>query len=221
MSFTAFALSVAAVWLAIGVIVSIGMRRRGHAFFTWWYLGAILGPLSLPLAIDAIARERRIAATRGSVAFKASGGVAVLAGIDGSAASLAAAHAGVALLGDRVDRFTLATVVDYEAASGVPADRRAQAEAELVHAAESLTGVTSERVILVGTPADALAIAAREGGFDLLVVGSRGRGASRALLGSVASQLARGIGMPVLLGDAPDIRESANSAGRDDGSALS
>jgi nucleotide-binding universal stress UspA family protein len=221
MSFTAFALSVAAVWLAIGIIVSIGMRRRGHAFFTWWYLGAILGPLSLTLAIDAIVRERRLAATTDPVASKQAGGVAVLVGIDGSAASLAAARAAVALLGSRVDRFTLAAVVDYEAASGVPADRRAQAEAALVHAAESLTGVPSERVILVGAPADALAFAAREGGFDLLVVGSRGRGASRALLGSVASQLARGIGIPVLLGDAPDLRESANSAGRHGGSALS
>jgi hypothetical protein len=34
MSFTVLALWVAVVWLAIGVMVSIGMRRRGHAFFT-------------------------------------------------------------------------------------------------------------------------------------------------------------------------------------------
>ena len=115
MSFTTFALSVALVWLAIGIIVFIWMRRRGHAFFTWWYLGAILGPLSLPFAFDAV----------------------------------------------------------------------------------------------VG-----------EAGFDLLVVGSRGSGASRALLDRVASHLARGVGVPVLLGDAPDVPGSNHSARRDDGSTV-
>lgn len=220
MSFTAFALLVAAVWLAIGIVVSIGMRRRGHAFFTWWYLGAMLGPLALPLALDAIFRGRRLAVTMVSAPSTHAGGVAVLVGIDGSAASLATAHAAVALLGDRVDRFTLAAVVDYDAVSGGRADRRSHAEGELAHAAAALSGVPTERVILVGAPAEALASAARDGGFDLLVVGSRGRGASRALLGSVASHLARGIGVPVLLGDAPDVRGLKRSAGRDDGSTV-
>jgi hypothetical protein len=110
MSFAAIALSIAAVWLAIGMVVSIGMRRRGHAFFTWWYVGAVLGPLALPLAIDAVYREQRPAVTTESAASTQADGVAVLAGIDGSAASLAAIHAAVALLGDRVDRFTLAAV---------------------------------------------------------------------------------------------------------------
>ncbi len=219
MSFTVFALSVAAVWLATGIVVSILMRRRGHAFFTWWYLGAVLGPLALPLAIDAVFRERSLAARTISATPGRADGVAVLIGIDGSAASLAAAHAAVALLGDRVDRLMLAAVLDYDAASGGPADGRAQSESELAHAAEALSGVPSERVILVGAPAAALASAAREGGFDLLVVGSRGRGASRAVLGSVASHLARGVGIPVLLGDAPDHSGSKHPVARDAGSA--
>jgi nucleotide-binding universal stress UspA family protein len=191
-----------------------------ESFFTWWYVGAVLGPLALPLAIDAVYREQRPAVTTVSAASTHAGGVAVLAGIDGSAASLAAIHAAVALLGDRINRVALAAVVDYEAASGVPADRRVQAEGELARAAESLSGVASERVILVGAPGDALAIAARQGGFDLLVVGSRGRGASRALLGSVASHLARGIGIPVLLGDDADVGGSQPSARHADGSAM-
>jgi hypothetical protein len=48
--------------------------------------------------------------TTESAASTQADGVALLAGIDGSAASLAAIHAAVALLGDRVDRFTLAAV---------------------------------------------------------------------------------------------------------------
>jgi nucleotide-binding universal stress UspA family protein len=220
MSFTEFALSAALGWLAIGIIVSIGMRRRGHAFFTWWYLGAVLGPLAVPLAIDAIFRERSLAVTAVSAPSKHAGGVDVLAGIDGSATSLAAAHAAVALLGERVNRVTLAAVVDYDAVSGGAADRRAQAEGDLAHAAETLSGLRSEQVILVGAAADALARAARGGGYDLLVVGSRGRGASRALLGSVASHLARGVGIPVLLGDDADVGGSRHTAGRDDGSTV-
>jgi hypothetical protein len=81
-----------------------------ESFFTWWYVGAVLGPLALPLAIDAVYREQRPAVTTESAASTQADGVAVLAGIDGSAASLAAIHAAVALLGDRVDRFTLAAV---------------------------------------------------------------------------------------------------------------
>jgi len=50
-----------------------------------------------------------------------------------------------------------------------------------------------------GSPADALGRLAEEGGYDLLAIGARGRGASKALLGSVATRLARGTGVPVFI----------------------
>ena len=45
-------------------------------------------------------------------------------------------------------------------------------------------------IILSGRPADALTEFALRDGYELLVVGRRGRGASKAILGSTAAQLA-------------------------------
>jgi len=54
-------------------------------------------------------------------------------------------------------------------------------------------------VILAGRPADALARYAAENGFEVLVVGRRGHGAGKALLGSTAVSLSRQAGVPVLI----------------------
>jgi nucleotide-binding universal stress UspA family protein len=207
MSFTAFALILVAIWCAVGLSVSAWMRRRGHAFFTWSYVGVVLGPFVIPLAIDAIARERRDAVTT-IPALPTTDRVAVLVGFDGSTESLAAARAAATLLGNRIGRFTFATVLDYDSGSSEQQDR---ARHEISMAMHALPVPASEPVLLVGSPAPVLADAAHAGGFDLLVVGSRGRGASRALLGSVASRLARGAGMPVLIGGA-STTEAAEAA---------
>lgn len=44
-------------------------------------------------------------------------------------------------------------------------------------------------MVLAGKPADALARHAADGHFDVLAVGWRGRGASKLVMGSVATQL--------------------------------
>jgi nucleotide-binding universal stress UspA family protein len=54
-------------------------------------------------------------------------------------------------------------------------------------------------VLLVGQPAAALMKHAAEEGYELLVVGRRGHGASKALLGSTAMRLAHAAGVPVLV----------------------
>ena len=50
MSPTAFLVSVSIVWLAIGVISSIVLGRRGHDPFRWGLFGAVFGPLVIPMA---------------------------------------------------------------------------------------------------------------------------------------------------------------------------
>jgi nucleotide-binding universal stress UspA family protein len=52
---------------------------------------------------------------------------------------------------------------------------------------------------LAGRPANALAQYARDGSYDVIVVAPRGKGASRVLFGSVASHLARGVGVPLVI----------------------
>ena len=206
MSATVLLLTALVVWCAIGIVISIWMRRRGHALFMWAYLGAVLGPLVIPLALDAIASERRAATGDLHPPVADGTGVGVLAGIDGSPESIAAAQAAVDLLGDRIGRLTLAAVIDYDSAgSGSPESRRA-AEAHLDTAARAIGFHQVERAILVGSPAAALEQAAREGEFGLLAVGPRGRGASVAVLGSVASRLASGADVPILIGESPAAR---------------
>jgi nucleotide-binding universal stress UspA family protein len=54
-------------------------------------------------------------------------------------------------------------------------------------------------VFLVGQPAKALMKHAAEDGYEVLVAGRRGHGASNVLLGSTAPRLAEGAGIPVLI----------------------
>jgi nucleotide-binding universal stress UspA family protein len=56
-----------------------------------------------------------------------------------------------------------------------------------------------DSVMLAGKPADALAAHAADGQFDVLAVGSRGRGASKLVMGSVATRLSSGSATPVLI----------------------
>jgi nucleotide-binding universal stress UspA family protein len=198
-------------WCAIGIVVSIWMRRRGHALFMWAYLGAVLGPLVVPLALDAIARERSESVTDVGVLPPEPGKVNVLVGIDGSEESFAAARSVVALLDQRSGRLTLAAVIDFDSADG-PSEARRAAVRHLSDVATDISLDRAEQAILVGVPADALEHASRDGGFDLLVVGRRGRGASRALLGSVAVRLASSADVSVLIGRRPMDRPASHLA---------
>jgi nucleotide-binding universal stress UspA family protein len=89
--------------------------------------------------------------------------------------------------------------VDYDIALGSRlAEESGRAKDDLVRTANA-TGLRPETVLLSGRPADVLRKHAVEDGYEVIVVGRRGHGASRVLLGSVASELARGGDVPVLI----------------------
>lgn len=68
-----------------------------------------------------------------------------------------------------------------------------------------VTAVTSE--VLSGVPFVEIVRHAREGGFDLIVIGTHGRtGVAHALLGSVAEKVVRKAHCPVLTARLPDQR---------------
>lgn len=193
----------AAAWALIGVTASIVMGRRGHNSFTWLLLGAVLGPLAVPLGVRAVRDERRdprVKARPLREGAPGSGTVDVLVGIDGSVQSAAALRAGLDLFSERIGRLTLASVIDYDSAiSGRPWDTEQLATEKLERSAASVNAVQPATVLLVGYPASALMRHAVEEGYEVLVIGRRGHGASKALLGSTAMRLSQEAGIPVLI----------------------
>jgi nucleotide-binding universal stress UspA family protein len=181
-----------AVALSIGITLAVLMGRRGHNAFEWFLVGILLGPIALPLAWGRIGSEpgtphREIV---DAAPGRGTGPVDVLVGIDGSAESETALRTAVEILGPRIGRLTLAGVTDFDYGSS-------QAKADTERALESLRVMAASStvsdpgiIMLSGRPADALTEYALRDGYQLLVVGRRGRGASKAILGSTAAQLA-------------------------------
>jgi nucleotide-binding universal stress UspA family protein len=197
-STTAVLLIVLAAWLGIGLTLAVVMGRRGHGAFQWFLLGAVLGPLALPLAWTAIRDEGHASTSHLTESPAGGGSVDVLVGIDGSAEAAHALRTTIELIGTNVGRLTLANVVTFDEASP-QARRDEERAAELLEAtASSIQTHTPGRVLLTGRPADALMNHATEQGYDLLAIGRRGRGASKALLGSTAVRSANGP-IPVLI----------------------
>jgi nucleotide-binding universal stress UspA family protein len=202
--------ALAVLWVGIGLLLALVMGRHGHDPFAWWLLGTLLGPLALPLAVAADQR-------RGEPAWLVRSGrpgrgpVDVLVGLDGSAEAAAALAAVLELLGPQLGRLTLATVVGLD--GSVEHDRaqaRARAELERQGRLVQLRLSTGQHgphdarrvpalVLAAGHPAQVLSRLAAEGGYDLLVVGSRGAGLSKVLLGSTATSLAAHAKVPVLV----------------------
>ncbi len=194
MSYSTLVIVVAAGWLAVGLVLSLVMGRRGHDAFSWLVLGTLFGPLGLVFAFEARSEERprpELVAARTS---KGSGPIDVLVGVDGSPESRAALSAAAELLGPRLGRLTLATVIPYDC--GFDRQRTAQKALEDQRAA---VGGGPRLEMLHGLPAPVLLQRAVEDGYDLLVIGTRGAGASKALLGSTAVAVAQSAKIPVLL----------------------
>ena len=143
-------------------------------------------------------------------------GTSIVCGVDGSPDSHAALQVAVRLAGQLNLRLVVAHVaepvfVPYAAAApfgGIPGRQALMEEVESQHeVAERLleqvvvaAGVDAERRTAVGVPAERLAEIADDVDAELIVVGSRGRGAFKAaFLGSVSSALVGVARCPVLV----------------------
>jgi nucleotide-binding universal stress UspA family protein len=186
------------VWLAIGLTASVVMGRRGHDPFGWLVIGTVLGPVAIPIAVRTIREEHPTPGREIQAGSPGAGSVDLLVGLDGSEASERALQRSLELLGDRVGRLTLATVLGHEGpATGWLDETHAVSAIERIAAA--LPGNEPGLVVLRGRPADALVTYAEEHGAELLVVGRRGHGATKAFLGSTAHRLAQRGGVSVLI----------------------
>ena len=207
--FVGLVIAVAVGWVAIGLLLSIVMGRRGHDSFGWLVTGTLLGPLAVVLALDARRRTEQLRPKRvrqGPPAIPSRGSVDVLVGFDGSPESRAAIDAVPALLGDRLGRLTVATVVPY----GELREQERVATKALRSLEGQALGGGCDLELLHGQPASALSQYAAEGGYALIAVGTRGAGISKAILGSAATHLAEDSKIPVLL-----VTAGRGSAGAD------
>ena len=195
-------------WVVIGVAAAIVMGRRGHAPYSWALIGAVLGPLVVPLMISAARREDTSSAAASrhpdvSRTDPARDGLDLLVGIDGSDQSMGALTRAIDLFGPFDARVTIATVLDYDAGlPNAPRGEQERAREILASAARLAAGMLDrepDTVVLTGRPDEALVRHAQEGDYDLIVIAPRGKGSSRVLFGSVASRLARGVDVPVAI----------------------
>ncbi len=196
---TQFLFGLLAAWILCGLITSFVMRRRGHDFLVWLTLGTVLGPLVVPLAVERVRREEDVNSK--AVARDHAGAFDMLVALDGSEESRQAMAAALGLFGGVANSVTLATVLDFDA-HGTPSGTEAREDAErlLESDGSSLEHDDLQTVILYGRPDQALAKYAADNGVELIVVGSRGRGATEAVFGSVTSRLASGSTVPIFVG---------------------
>ena len=180
-----------AVALTIGITLAVVMGRRGHSAFEWFLIGLILGPIALLLAWVRVRSEpaslnREIV---DAVPGAGTGPVDVLVGIDGSAESETALRTALEILGPRIGRLTLAGVTEFDYGSS-------QAQADTKRALEGLRAMAG--VERLGTwrhdplgSSGRRAVGARAARrLSTPRRGPSGRGASKAILGSTAAQLA-------------------------------
>jgi nucleotide-binding universal stress UspA family protein len=123
---------------------------------------------------------------------------------------MTAASLALRLFGTRVRRDTLATVLDVDTAAPHaddplypepwPEEQAARALLESATAAvQQASGRRPGSVILAGEPADALEQYAIAEDYEVIVIGCRGKGLTKLVLGSCASSLASRTKVPALL----------------------
>jgi nucleotide-binding universal stress UspA family protein len=191
-----FIIGVVAAWVLTGAVLAVVMRRRGHDLLAWFALGGVLGPLAIPLAVERL-REHR----RPDVAHAAVGDCDLLVGVDGSEESVTALREALALFGDRVTSVTVATVLDHDSRDPVVGDAAREAAGRILAGTIDEVGLTGARTeILYGRADEVLTAYAEDAGIDVIVVGARGRGASRALFGSIAGRIVGASHVPVFVG---------------------
>lgn len=187
----------AGMWMLEALLLGYVMGRRGYDAYGWTTVATFVGPIAVGVAIYYVRRHpsREPRVLHGG--RPGAGSLDVLVGIDGSSEATAALDRVAALFAGAAGRITLARVVPVDAAPEI----ERTAEQQLTDARATHPELDPSTVLLRGEPVETLRDYVDRLGYELLAVGTRGEGKTRAMLGSVAMALARGAGIPVLLVD--------------------
>ncbi|WP_164699717.1 universal stress protein [Modestobacter sp. KNN46-3] len=199
METVAYVAVVIALWVLAGLAaVMVLLARQGHRHWGWYLMGAVLGPLFIPIAAERARRDVAVLERgEGSPRNEDPDRLTVVVGVDGSAESDEAVREAGRLFAGGGAAFVLVSVLDPDVAE-FPDDPRRRAADDLL---TDRAGWLPEGAVLeigCGQPARVLLEIARAEAADVLVLGRRARGFSRRLLGSVAERLAHEADVPVV-----------------------
>ena len=196
MAGSTFAWVALAVWVLGGLAGYYYLYRHGHPHPIWLLGGLVLGPFSLLVFMDRVERTSHVIVDRPA---SDTSGLKVVVGLDGSPGSAHALEVARHLVEGRSCCLVLCEVVDYDSEDDPSGQGVAAATQRLEAVAADMPGQQVSVEVVAGRPAQALADVADQQDADLLVVGTRGRGLSRRLLGSVAEGVLKTSGRPVLV----------------------
>jgi nucleotide-binding universal stress UspA family protein len=185
-----------AIWVLGGLVGYYYLYRHAHPHPGWLLASMLVGPFSLLVFSDRVERSPHVLVEG---ATPQSSGMRVVVGLDGSPESQQALDVARRLVGDRACCLILCEVVDYDTEQDPAGSGVAEATARVEAVAQTLREHSVVVEVVAGRPAEALAAVADEHDAALIVVGTRGSGLSRRLLGSVAEGLLHGSRRPVLV----------------------
>ncbi len=204
------------LWVGLGLVGALVLARRGMRDRRWAFVGAVLGPMFLPIVAER-GRRTTVLLERSPEVNHHPGSPRVVVGVDGSAESDEAVRLAARLFGTGDARVVLVAVADPDVAEFGDAARQQAWHELLTQRAGWWPAGGHEPVteVLCGQPDRVLLATAEAEGSDVVVVGRRGHGLSHRLLGSVADALSRQTRIPVLLagGSAAPSPEPAQAHG--------
>ncbi len=204
MSFAVAALIWAGIVIVSMVIVTYFAARWGRDPFGWALLTAVLGPIAAVGLVgtrqsDVRRPTRYDGETRGAAA------ASILLGCDGSEATVRAARY-VAAMHRPEAEVLLLTVMPHEAQpgaafTGAPGEHERRVEQATGEATRILheAGVRARVIVGYGSPAEEILRCAAQEGVEAIIVGRRGAGLTRALLGSVSERVVGQAKQPVVV----------------------
>jgi nucleotide-binding universal stress UspA family protein len=194
------------VWSAIVVATMLAVAylapRWGRDPFGWLLLSAVMGPIALVGLVGTRHSDVERAKSPQPARARSENDHCVLIAVDGSAAGVAAARH-VAELSDEVGEAAVLAVLPHEAqprTAGPSRDEYAERVQRITGPAlDALraANVPARVIVAFGVPGEEIVRAAERESVDVVVVGRRGAGLSRALLGSTSDYVLRHAKQPV------------------------